>query len=157
MYVFLPSLCYLKRADSLFCCILWNILAIFSGVIFMMTMMWRDGAASCIWYLQANTLAHKFNLCFGDIKLALFRVYCTSFYTAHLWCNYNKSIKRKLQVAYQDAIFLCLPRWTSVSKMFVTSTVPIFCALLRNYMYKFMCWLNVLNHSGTQNSVHSNV
>lgn len=52
-------------------------------------------------------------------------------------------------MAFQDAfkIFLKLPRWTSASQVFVVSNVPAFRALLRNYMYKFMCCLNESRNS----------
>ena len=94
-------------------------------------------------YGQANMLARKFHMCTPDVKIALFRAYCTPLYTAHLWCNYSKAKMKKLQVAYNDAfrILLKLPRWTSASEMFVTNNVPTFDALLRNLMYRFMCRL----------------
>lgn len=58
-------------------------------------------------------------------------------------------MKKKPLVAFQDAfkIFLKLPRWTSASQVFVVSNVPAFRALLRNYMYKFMCCLNESRNS----------
>ena len=51
---------------------------------------------------------------------------------------------KKLQVAYKDVfrIFLKLPRWTSASEMFVTSNVPTFQAVLRNFMFTFMSRLD---------------
>ncbi len=33
-------------------------------------------------YGQANMLARKFYMCTVDVKIALFRAYCTSFYTS---------------------------------------------------------------------------
>ena len=91
-------------------------------------------------YGQANMLARKFHMCTNNVKIALFKAYCTPLYTSHLWCRYSKENMRKLQVAYNDAfrIFLKLPRWTSASEMFVTNNVPTFHAVLRNFMYKFM-------------------
>ena len=97
----------------------------------------------CKHYAQANMLARKFHMCTDEVKVSLFRAYCTPFYTAHLWCKYRTAKLRKLQVAYNDAfrILLKLPRWTSASTLFVTSNVPTFHALLRNLIYKFMCRL----------------
>ena len=88
-------------------------------------------------------LARKFFMCTDDVKVSLFKAYCTPLYTAHLWCNFSKARMRKLQVAYNDAfrILLKLPRWTSASFMFVNSNVPTFHAVLRNFMFKFMCRL----------------
>ena len=97
----------------------------------------------CKLYAQANMLARKFHMCTEDVKVMVFRAYCTPFYTAQLWCKYRTAKLKKLQVAYNDAfrILLKLPRWTSASSLFVTSNVPTFHAVLRNFMYKFMCRL----------------
>ena len=97
----------------------------------------------CKLYAQANMLARKFHMCTEDVKVSLFRAYCTPFYTAQLWCKYRTAKLKKLQVAYNDAfrILLKLPRWTSASSLFVTSNVPTFHAVLRNFMYKLMCRL----------------
>jgi len=38
----------------------------------------------CKLYGQANMLARIFYMCTNDVKIALFRAYCTSLYTAHL-------------------------------------------------------------------------
>uniref|UniRef100_A0A8C6PWR0 Reverse transcriptase domain-containing protein n=1 Tax=Nothobranchius furzeri TaxID=105023 RepID=A0A8C6PWR0_NOTFU len=96
-------------------------------------------------YMQANTLARNFGMCSDPVKVSLFRSFCTPLYTAHLWCNYSKVVMKKLQVAYQDAfrILMKLPRWTSASHMFVVSNIPTFHALLRLFMYKFICRLSL--------------
>ena len=102
----------------------------------------------CKLYGQANMLARKFHMCTDNVKIALFKTYCTPLYTAHLWCRYTSAKMKKLQVAYNDAfrIFLKLPRWTSASEMFVTSNVSTFHAVLRNFMFKFMCRLKESNN-----------
>lgn len=91
-------------------------------------------------YAQANMLARRFHMCTDDVKVNLFRAYCTPFYTAHLWCKYHTAKLKKLQVAYNDAfrILLQFPRWTSASTLFVNCSVPTFHALLRNFMHRFM-------------------
>ena len=38
----------------------------------------------CKLYAQANMLARKFHMCTEDVKVSLFRAYCTPFYTAQL-------------------------------------------------------------------------
>ena len=103
----------------------------------------------CKLYAQANMLKRKFNKCTEDVKIALFRSYCTTLYTAHLWCRYSAAKMRKLLVAYNDAfrILLRRPRWTSASHMFVSCNVSTFHALLRNYMYRFRCRLNQSSNS----------
>ena len=41
----------------------------------------------CKLYAQANMLARKFHMCTEDVKVSIFRAYCT-FYTAQLWCKH---------------------------------------------------------------------
>ena len=102
----------------------------------------------CKLYAQANMLSRKFYMCTDDVKIALFKAYCTPLYTAHLWCSYSKGKYNKLRVAYNDAlrIMLRLPRWTSASHLFVNSGVPTLDAVLRNLMYSFMMRLNDSNN-----------
>jgi len=97
----------------------------------------------CKLYGQANMLARKFHMCNVKVKTSLFRAYCTPLYTAHLWCSYSKAKMHKIKVAYNDALRILLkcPRWTSASHLFVTNNVPTFHAVLRNFMYRFMCRL----------------
>jgi len=56
-------------------------------------------------------LARKFYTCTDDVKIALFRTYCTSFYTAHLWCKYTEVKMKKLQVEYNDALRILQSTW----------------------------------------------
>ena len=79
----------------------------------------------CKLYAQANTIARKFTFCSTQVKVALFKAYCTPLYTAHLWSSYKKSSMQKLQVAYNDAlrILLKVPRGVSASQMFVCAGV----------------------------------
>lgn len=41
-------------------------------------------------YVQANMLVRKFHHCTTDVKVNLFRAYCTPLYTASLWVKYKK-------------------------------------------------------------------
>ena len=95
-------------------------------------------------YAQANILVRKFSCCSVEVKLTLFRAYCSSLYTAHLWVSYKKASYKRLMVAYNDALRLLLkkPRWTSASDLFVSSRVNTLPAVLRNLMFKFMNRLN---------------
>ena len=98
----------------------------------------------CKLYGQANTLMRKFHKCSPEVKVSLFKAFCTPLYTAHLWYRYKASSMHKLKVAYNDALRLLMrvPRWNSASQLFVNLGVPTCHALLRNLMYKFMCRLD---------------
>jgi hypothetical protein len=61
-------------------------------------------------YMRANILLRKFSFCSDEVKVSVFKTYCTAFYTAHLWCNYRTSSLQKLQVAYNDAMRILLRR-----------------------------------------------
>ena len=89
-------------------------------------------------YVQANVLVRKFHYCSDEVKVNLFRAYCTHMYTAHLWVRYKKESLRKLQVAYNDCLRILLkkPRGSSASKLFCELRVTTFHATLRGLMYK---------------------
>ena len=93
-------------------------------------------------YIQGNTLIRKFHMCTYDVKVSLFRAYCTPLYTAHLWCKYTKTSMSKLTTAYNEAMrrLLRIPRNDdySASGMFVRARVPACEGVIRNLIYKFM-------------------
>jgi hypothetical protein len=89
-------------------------------------------------YGQGNMLIRKFNMCTADVKVCLFRTFCTPLYTAQLWWNYYDYSLKKLKVAYNDimCMLLRLPRWHSASEMFVNLNVLTCQALVRNLIFK---------------------
>ncbi len=95
-------------------------------------------------YAQANMLVRKFYMCSDEVKINLFRAYCTYFYTAPLWFKFKKESLCKLQVAYNDCMRILLkkPRWCSASDLFCKARVQSFPALMRNLMYTFSCRLD---------------
>ena len=95
-------------------------------------------------YVQANMLVRKFHHCTYDVKMNLFRAYCTPLYTAPLWVNYKKESLRKLKVAYNDCLRILLkkPRSTRASQLFCNMGLTTFMALLRNLTFKFMSRLD---------------
>ena len=102
-----------------------------------------------ILYAQANTLVRKFHMCSDNVKINLFRTFCTPLYTAPLWCQYKKSSLQKLKVAYNDAFRILLKklRSSSASLLFCQAHVNSFSALMRHLMYRFMCQLNDCENS----------
>ena len=95
-------------------------------------------------YVQANMLVRKFHHCTTEVKVNLFRTYCTPLYTAPLWVNYKRGSLQKLQVAYNDCLRILLkkPRSTRASELFCSLGLTTFMALLRILTYKFMCRLD---------------
>ncbi len=82
----------------------------------------------CKLYVQRNMLIRKFDMCTADVKVELFRTFCTLLYTAQIWWNYRLYSIRKLNVAYNDIIrlLLHLPRYHSASQLFAKIGVPAF-------------------------------
>ncbi len=95
-------------------------------------------------YAQGNRLLKKFHMCTADVKVELFRTFCTLLYTSQIWWNYRLCSIRKLNVAYNDIMMLLLrlPRYHSTSQLFANISVPGFQAVLRNLVFKFITRLD---------------
>ncbi len=91
-------------------------------------------------YAQQNMLIRKFHMCTADVKVELFRTFCTPLYAVQIWWNYRLFSIRKLNVSYNDImrLLLCLPRHHSASQLFANIGVPAFQAVLRNLVFKFI-------------------
>ncbi|XP_028173004.1 uncharacterized protein LOC114361970 [Ostrinia furnacalis] len=83
--------------------------------------------------VRANMLARRFARCTADVKIALFRAYCTSFYTCSLWVRYTQKTFNALRVQYNNAfrVLLGLPRFCSASGMFAEARVNCFFTTMR--------------------------
>ena len=84
-------------------------------------------------YAQGNALIRKFYMCTENVKIALFKSYCTTLYTSTLWYKYRRESLRKLCVAYNN-IFRKLThqaRDCSASQMFVSRQLPTCKMLIR--------------------------
>ena len=105
-------------------------------------------------YRQGNMLIRRFNHCTPEVKVSLFRSFCSPLYTAQLWYNFFVYNFKKLKVAYNDILkmLFSVPRWHSSSEMFVNLRIPDCKAVIRNLIYKFMCRLNC-----SQNMIINNI
>ena len=90
-------------------------------------------------YARGNSLIRKFHRCSDDVKVTLFKSYCSSLYTGQLWYRYSQSVYRKINVAYHGVFkkFLNFPRSTSNSLLFVYYDVSTFQELIRKYVNSF--------------------
>ena len=73
-------------------------------------------------YMRSNKIIRMFYFCTIDVKLELFRSFCTSFYCCYLWTGYKKSTFNRLRVAFNNAYrrILDLPWRCSASGMYAT-------------------------------------
>ena len=80
-----------------------------------------------------NTLLRTLNHCSIDVKLELFRSFCTSFYCCYLWTAYKKSTFNKIRVAFNNAYrrVLGLPWRSSTSAMYANFGIQNFEAVIR--------------------------
>ena len=94
-------------------------------------------------YAQGNSILRKFHMCSVEGKALLFRTYCTSLYTAHLWTRYTESALRNFYIAYHNVMKLLigLPKREHNRPVCVSYDIPYGPALLRNLIYRFICRL----------------
>ncbi|XP_073959129.1 uncharacterized protein [Choristoneura fumiferana] len=83
--------------------------------------------------VRANMIARRFARCSREVKVTLFRAYCTSLYTCSLWAQYTQRAYGALRVQYNNAfrVLMGLPRFCSASGMFAEARVDCFYAALR--------------------------
>ena len=78
-------------------------------------------------------------MCSDNVKVTIFRSYCSSLYTSQLWWKYKVNSIRKLYVAYNNAfrMLFMLPRDCSASGMFAVHNVMSCPALVRKLVFSF--------------------
>ena len=83
--------------------------------------------------VRANMLARRFARCSGEVKVTLFKTYCTSLYTCGLWADYTQKSYNALRVQFNNAFWavLGLPRYCSASGMFAAARADCFFATMR--------------------------
>ena len=95
-------------------------------------------------YTKSNRLLRLFHHCSVDVRLALFRSYCTCFYCPFLWTHYKKSNYSKLRVAFNTVYcrILKLPSRSSASTMYAVNNIDSLEVLVRKRIFGFMERLN---------------
>ena len=95
-------------------------------------------------YAIGNSLLRKFHMCSVDVKMTLFRSYCTPLYTAQLWTNHTNISLANFYIAYHNVMKLMIGLSKSEHNrpLCVRYGIPHGPALLRKLIYKFMCRLN---------------
>ena len=100
-------------------------------------------------YGRANVLIRKFSKCSRDVKLCLFKTYCTNFYGIELWSRYSNAVIKRMQAAYVKCIkmFFGFEKRQNVSEMFLTLGLPTFDTLRYNAKRRFINRTAVHNNS----------
>ena len=96
-------------------------------------------------FVQGNTILRTFSMCTIAVKLTLFQSYCSSMYLPQLWTKYKQTTINKLYIAYHNILkmFIGLSKREHTRPICATLNVKYCPALIRNYIYKFMCRLIV--------------
>lgn len=91
-------------------------------------------------FAHGNSIIRKFHMCSLEVKLALFRAYCYSMYTPHLWVDYKKETINKLYIAYHNILklFLGVSKFEHNRPICATLNIKYCPELIRNFIYKFM-------------------
>ena len=116
-------------------------------------------------FAQGNSIMRKFSMCTIDVKLQLFQSYCSTMYLPQLWIKYKQLTINKLYIAYHNIlkIFIGLSKREHTRPICAYMNIKYCPALIRNYIYKFMCRLLVsynefiINILGTSSFFQSSI
>ena len=88
-------------------------------------------------YIRGNMLVRNFSDCSQDVKIELFRAYCSNMYAANLWCNYNTHHFKGIAVAYNNVFraLMKIDRRSSISYCFMMANVKDFKSIMRSCIY----------------------
>ena len=91
-------------------------------------------------YIRSNKLLRLFSYCTIDVKMELFRSYCSSLYCCSLWSDYRKVSYRKLTDAFNNVHrrMLNLPWRCSASAMYVNYNLPNLDTVIRRNLFGFI-------------------
>jgi hypothetical protein len=100
-------------------------------------------------FARGNMLIRNFKHCSDDVKVTLYKTYCSSVYCCALISTYLTESIRKLRVAFNKT-FKCLMkihRAASASQAFVNHRVDNFLVLRRKLIYSFIRRTDVISNS----------
>ena len=90
--------------------------------------------------LRTNILMRTFSSCSVEVKLFLFKSYCSNFYCSHLWYNFTKVQMNKLRITYNNAMrrLFNLHFGCSASEMFANCNIHSMDEMRRTCTYSFI-------------------
>ena len=99
--------------------------------------------------MQGNSLVRKFYMCSIEVKIELFRSFCSSMYTSHLWTKFSGTAIRKLYTAYHNSlkILLGISRRSETSPLCANLNIKSCPAVIRNLIFKFMTRLKTSDNN----------
>ena len=109
---------------------------------------------------KTNMLLRVFSKCSVDVKIMLFKTFCTNMYCIHLWSNFTSGNFNKFRVTYNNGFrkLLQLYPFCSASGMYSTNCVKSLPEVIRKTIYNFMNRLyisdNIIIRSLSNNPLH---
>ena len=90
-------------------------------------------------YARGNTIKRKFSNCSEDVKLALFRCYCSSFYCCALWSDEDSEALQIAKVCHNNIFryFIKTKFKDSISRHFIIRNTPNFDVIRRKALVSF--------------------
>ena len=91
-------------------------------------------------FARGNILTDRFKHCTSEVKVQLFKSYCSTLYCSQLWCNHTKASYNSLRVAYNKVFRLLMKADTycSISNLMVTNNVDSMSSLWRKNICSFL-------------------
>ena len=91
-------------------------------------------------YVRGNMLIRNFKLCEENVKVKLYKTYCSSVYCCALISVFHKGVLRKLHTAFNKIFknFMNVPRDYSARGLFVSLNVENFTVLRRKLVFNFI-------------------
>ena len=98
--------------------------------------------------MRGNLITRNFSQCAHEVKIALFKAYCNSFYTCAMWSSNARTTLQRLKVTYNNIMrrLLNVPPWHSARQMFVGIGVETMDEVIRRLVYSFRCRLECCNN-----------
>ena len=92
-------------------------------------------------YIRGNSLIRNFRNCTDQVKVALFKTYCSSVFCCSLWASFKCSQLNTVCVALNKVFkyFMCKRRDYSASFLFVTHGVNNMKVIQRKMAYSLRC------------------
>ena len=112
-----------------------------------------------LYILRSNKLLRMFSYCTIDVKMELFRSYCSSLYCCSMWSDYRKASYKKLTVAFNNVhrrtCMLDLPWRCSASAIYVNYNLPNVDTVIRRNLFGFIQRLSISQNSIIRALEHS--
>jgi len=104
-------------------------------------------------------ILRKFHMCNPDVKLTLFRTYCTPMYTSQLWWSYRKATINKLYTSYHNILkmFLGLSKFESTIVLCIYVNVQCCQSVIRSLVYCFLLRLDSSDNVLVQSILRSSL